>query len=71
MNRGRGRNPTLISGIIHMLKCGGRWADYPSEYGPATKVNRTEIAGGQASVEQPSSDGGDSQNSDQDQLQAR
>ena len=28
----------VISGIIHMLKCGGRWADCPSEYGPATTV---------------------------------
>ena len=28
----------VISGIIHMLKCGGRWADCPAEYGPATTV---------------------------------
>lgn len=28
----------VISSIIHMLKCGGRWADCPSEYGPATTV---------------------------------
>ncbi|HAF43349.1 MAG TPA: IS5 family transposase [Sphingobium sp.] len=28
----------VISGIIHMLKCGGRWADCPSEYGPSTTV---------------------------------
>ncbi len=28
----------VISGIIHMLKCGGRWADCPSEYGPAATV---------------------------------
>lgn len=28
----------VISGIIHMLKCGGRWADCPSEYGPSTRV---------------------------------
>jgi transposase len=27
-----------ISGIIHMLKCGGRSADGPSEYGPSTTV---------------------------------
>jgi transposase len=26
----------VISGIIHMLKFGGRWADCPSEYGPST-----------------------------------
>lgn len=31
----------VISGIIHMLKCGGRWADCPSEYGsPTTVYNR-------------------------------
>jgi transposase len=28
----------VISGIVHMLKCGGRWADCPAEYGPATTV---------------------------------
>lgn len=28
----------VISGIIHMLKCGGRWADCPGEYGPATTI---------------------------------
>ena len=28
----------VISGIIHMLKCGGRWQDCPSEYGPPTTV---------------------------------
>jgi len=28
----------VISGIVHMLKCGGRWADCPSDYGPATTV---------------------------------
>lgn len=28
----------VISGIIHMLKCGGRWADCPFEYGPSTTV---------------------------------
>ncbi|GLV30311.1 hypothetical protein TomTYG75_28270 [Sphingobium sp. TomTYG75] len=28
----------MISDIIHMLKCGGRWADCPGEYGPATTV---------------------------------
>ncbi|WP_432762840.1 transposase [Altererythrobacter rubellus] len=28
----------VISGIIHMLKCGGRWADCPSEYGPSKTV---------------------------------
>ena len=28
----------VISGIIHMLKCGGRWQDVPAAYGPATTV---------------------------------
>ena len=28
----------VISGIIHMLKSGGRWVDCPSEYGPATTI---------------------------------
>lgn len=28
----------VISDIIHMLKCGGRWADCLGEYGPATTV---------------------------------
>jgi transposase len=28
----------VISGMIHMLKCGGRWADVPPEYGPPTTV---------------------------------
>ena len=28
----------VISGIVHMLKCGGRWADWPSEYGPSTTI---------------------------------
>ena len=30
----------VISGIVHMLKCGGRWADCPSEYGPSTTLRR-------------------------------
>jgi len=28
----------VISGIVHMLKCGGRWQDCPSAYGPATTI---------------------------------
>ncbi len=28
----------VISGIIHMLKSGGRWADCPAKYGPSTTV---------------------------------
>lgn len=28
----------VISGIVHMLKCGGRWQDCPSEYGPSTTI---------------------------------
>lgn len=28
----------VISGIMHMLKTGGRWRDCPAEYGPYTTV---------------------------------
>lgn len=28
----------VISGIIHMLKCGARWRDCPAEYGPYTTI---------------------------------
>jgi transposase len=28
----------VISGIVHMLKCGARWRDCPPEYGPYTTV---------------------------------
>jgi len=28
----------VISGIIHMLKSGGRWRDTPPEYGPYTTI---------------------------------
>lgn len=28
----------VISGIVHMLKCGGRWQDCPGEYGPPTTI---------------------------------
>ncbi len=28
----------VISGIVHMLKCGGRWQDCPAAYGPATTI---------------------------------
>jgi transposase len=28
----------VISGIVHMLKCGGRWQDCPREYGPPTTI---------------------------------
>lgn len=31
-------NRRVISGIVRMLKCGGRWADCPSEYGPSTTI---------------------------------
>lgn len=30
----------VISGIIHVLKSGCRWADVPAEYGPPTVYNR-------------------------------
>ena len=28
----------VISGILHMLKTGGRWRDVPPEYGPQTTI---------------------------------
>lgn len=28
----------VISGIIHMLKCGARWRDCPAQYGPYTTI---------------------------------
>jgi transposase len=28
----------VISGIAHMLECGGRWQDCPSDYGSSTTV---------------------------------
>lgn len=28
----------VISGIVHMLKCGGRWQDCPADYDPPTTV---------------------------------
>jgi transposase len=28
----------VISGIVHVLKSGGRWIDAPSEYGPKTTL---------------------------------
>ena len=32
----------VISGILHILKTGGRWRDVPSAYGPPTTIyNRT------------------------------
>lgn len=28
----------VISGILHVLKTGCRWQDYPAEYGPSTTI---------------------------------
>jgi transposase len=28
----------VLSGIVHMLKCGARWRDCPAEFGPYTTV---------------------------------
>jgi transposase len=28
----------VISGILHVLRSGCRWRDYPPEYGPATTL---------------------------------
>jgi transposase len=39
----------VISGIVHMLQCGARWRDCPSDYGPYTTIynrfNRWSKAG--------------------------
>ena len=39
----------VISGVIHMLRCGARWRDCPPEYGPYTTIynrfNRWSIQG--------------------------
>lgn len=35
---GAPRRSTHISGIIHMLQCGARWRDCPSDYGPYTTI---------------------------------
>ncbi len=34
----------VISGIIHVLKTGGRWRDCPAEYGPYTITSPTDSA---------------------------
>ena len=31
-------NRRVISGILHILKTGGRWRDVPPEYGPAKTI---------------------------------
>jgi transposase len=37
----RGDDRRVISGIVHVLKSGGRWVDAPPEYGPKkTLYNR-------------------------------
>ena len=28
----------VVSGILHMLRTGGRWRDVPAAYGPATTI---------------------------------
>ena len=28
----------VVSGIVHMLRCGARWRDWPSVYGPYTTI---------------------------------
>jgi transposase len=35
----------VISGIMHMLRCGARWRDCPPDYGPYTTVYNRSIAG--------------------------
>src|SRR3954454_4048432 len=40
----------IISGIIHMLQCGARWRDCPSDYGPYTTIYNRFIAGPSADI---------------------
>ena len=35
----------VISGIMHMLKSGSRWRDYPEVYGPYTRSTIASTAG--------------------------
>jgi transposase len=43
---GRVDDRRVISGIVHMLQCGARWRDCPSDYGPYTTIyNRWSKAG--------------------------
>ena len=34
----RVNNRRVISGIVHMLRSGARWRDFPKEYGPYTTI---------------------------------
>ena len=43
----------VISGIVHVLKSGGRWVDAPDVYGPRkTLYNRYVRVGGERHLEQ-------------------
>jgi transposase len=35
----------IISGIVHMLRCGARWRDCPAVYGPYTRSTTASIDG--------------------------
>ena len=56
--RGKARvdDRRVISGIVHVLKSGGRWVDAPSVYGPhkpsttATSVGRQRACGSISSI---------------------
>lgn len=47
-------NRRVISGIVHMLRSGARWRDWPTEYGPYTTVcnrfNRWSRQGGWSGI---------------------
>ena len=45
--RGKARvdDRRVISGIIHVLKSGGRWVDAPPEYGPRKRSTTASSAG--------------------------
>jgi transposase len=43
-------NRRVISGILHVLKCGCRWADAPEAYGPRETLHNRLLGGQRASL---------------------
>lgn len=35
----------ILSGIVHVLRCGCRWCDCPAQYGPTRQSTITSTAG--------------------------
>ncbi len=53
--RGKARvdDRRVISGIVHVLKSGGRWIDAPPEYGPRKTLYNRYISGGRSRPAEP------------------